>query len=185
MLSTEKNMPWWLVVVTGVLIIAAGIFLLVSDGVGLDVLAFLVGLGVLVFGVYYLFKAVNNKKDNSIFVPYLIHGLLNIILLLLIIFIRNSPALLGVILASWLVIFGFFGIVQARKQSDNKTRIRLCVLLLLCGVVLMILPFVLGMGHVIFLGIVGIVIGVVRTAMGIIYKVRLDQRTTGGRSNVM
>jgi predicted membrane channel-forming protein YqfA (hemolysin III family) len=103
----------------------------------------------------------------------------------LLLVIHNSPALLGVILASWFIVFGVFGMIHAQQDGGNKPKARISALLALIGVVLILLPFLIGIDHVIFLGIVSILIGVVRTTQGIIYKVQRDERTSGGRSNLI
>lgn len=185
MQTTLKALPWWMVIVTGVLILGAGIFLLVSPADGLGILTFLLGVGVLGFGLYNIYKAIRFKDNNRLFIPSLIHGLLDMVLLLLIVVIRNSPAHLGVILASWFIIFGVFGVVHARQDGDGKTRSRISALLILIGVVLIILPFLLRMDHVVFLGIVSIIIGVVRTAQGVVSKIRQNARVSGGRANLL
>ncbi|MDD5017239.1 MAG: DUF308 domain-containing protein [Eubacteriales bacterium] len=191
MKANEKGMPWWLVIVTGVLIIAAGIFLLASNNTdpdasnaALDTLTFLVGLGVLVYGVYCFFKAIQLKNDNRLFIPFLVHGILDVVLFLLILIIDKSPVLLGVILASWLIVFGVFDIIQA-KQSGGKRGTRIGALLVLIGLGLMIIPLLLRINYVVFLGIVALVFGIIKTTQGILYKVRLDERTSGGRSNLI
>ncbi len=182
MLSTAKSMPWWLVVVTGVLIVAAGIFLLVAPQAGLAFMTFLLAVGVLGFGSYNLYKAYRYKDSNELFVMYLVHGLLNIVLFLLIVFIAPShedplyiqkmSPLFGVILACWFIIFGLFGIIHARQDSENKTRARVSTLILLIGIVLFV-PFVIGMYHILFIAIAVLVIGVVRTLLGIVMKTRM------------
>lgn len=184
MFSTEKSMPWWLVVLTGVLIIAAGIFLLVSPTSGLSLLIFIVGLGVLVYGIYCLIKAIQHKNDNRVFVPYIVHGILDIVLFLLILIIRPTAGLLGVILSSWLIVFGVFGIINGRQESNSR-KARAGTFLTLIGLGFLIIPLVIAIGHVVFLGIIALVLGVIRTIQGIVYKVRLDQRTSGGRSNII
>ena len=190
---TSKHMPWWLVVLTGVLIIAAGIFLLAANGtsntdpqaisVALKTLIFIVGIGVLLYGLYCLFKAVQFKSDNRLLVPYLVHGILDIVLFLLILIISPTAGLLGVILSSWMIVFGIFGVIQGRQEANNR-RTRAGVLLTLIGLGFLIIPLVFSFNHVDVLGVIALVLGVIRTAQGIIYKTRLDQRTSGGRSNL-
>lgn len=184
MLSKDKTMPWWFVILTGLIVLAVGIYLLVSQESGLNALTFLLTIGVLLFSLYYFYKAYKFKDENRLFVPSLVHALLDLVLFLLLIIIRNSPALLGVILSSWFIIFGLFGLINARQDGGSSTKTRMSALLLLVGVVLILLPFLLSINHVLFLGIVAILIGVFRTVQGIIYKVQHDGRTSGGRSNL-
>ncbi len=185
MMNKDKTMPWWFIILTGLIILAVGIYLLVSPVSGLSVLTFLLGIGVLVFSIYNFYKAIKYKDDNRLFVPFLVHALLDAVLFLLLLVIRNSPALLGVILASWFIVFGVFGMIHAQQDGGNKPKARISALLALIGVVLILLPFLIGIDHVIFLGIVSILIGVVRTTQGIVYKVQHDERTSGGRSNLI
>jgi uncharacterized membrane protein HdeD (DUF308 family) len=197
MVTTEKKMPWWLMVITGLLILAAGIFLLASPGF-LNVLINLFGISVLIIGIYFIFKALRNKSESQRdFVLLLVHGLLNLVLALLIFILYKAHreitiptigyqngTLIGVMLGCWLIVFGVFGLIDARKTGGDKTRSRINLLLVASGIILLIVPFFL-MPHYIFMGIIGIIIGVVRTAQGIFIKVRLDGRTSGGRSNII
>ena len=186
-----KKMPWWLVVLTGVLVIAVGIFLLAANGtsktnpdasVALQTLIYIVGIGVLLFGLYCLFKAIQSKNDQQLFLLYLIHGILDIVLFLLILIIPPAPGLLGAILSCWMIVFGIFGIIQGGKEGGGR-KTRAGVLLTLIGIVFLVLVF-LRIDSVLLLGLIALVLGVLRTAQGIIYKAKLDGRTSGGRSNI-
>ena len=194
MLSTEKKTPWWLAVLTGALILAAGIFLLAANGinkadpgaasVALQTLIFIVGLGVLAYGIYCIIKAIQHKSSNTLFIPYLVHGLLDIVLFLLILIIPPTAGLMGVILSCWLIVFGVFGLIHGRQESSGR-KSRAGALLALIGVAFLIIPLVLTINQVVFLGIIALVLGLIRTVQGIVYKVRLDGRTSGGRSNII
>lgn len=191
-MKLNGKMPWWLVVVTGVLIIAAGIFLLagnspeVEKNIALKTLLFIVGFFVFLYGIYNLYKAYKLKNEHRMFVAHLVHGILDIILLLLILFIPDTQTLLGVILACWFIVFGLFGLVQNDSSSDkNRQTRRISALLLVIGAALLIIPVALGINYIILLGIAGIIIGIVRVAQGIISKTRYDERTSGGRSNLL
>jgi len=185
------KMPWWLVTLTGALILGAGIFLLVANTPGeeknkaLDTLIFIVGFIVFAYGVFNLYKAFKLKNDHRLFVAHLIHGILDIVLLLLILFIPDTQALLGVILACWFIVFGLFGLVQTDQSSEkNRQSRRISVLLLVIGLVLLIFPLALKIDYILLLGIAGIIIGGVRIVQGILLKTRYDDRTSGGRSNL-
>lgn len=185
MMNEHKTMPWWFIILTGIIILAVGIYLLVSPVSGLSVLTFLLGLGVLVYSIFNFYKAAKYREDNRLFIPFLVHALLDLVLFVLLLVIHNSPALLGVILASWFIVFGVFGMIHARQDGGSKPKARLSALLALVGVALILLPFLLGIDHVIFLGIVSILIGVVRTTQGIIFKVQQNDHTSSGRSNLI
>jgi uncharacterized membrane protein HdeD (DUF308 family) len=192
-MKSNGKMPWWLVILTGALILAAGVFLLAANSpeadknIALKTLLFLVGLVVFAYGVFNLYKAVKLKNDHRMFVAHLIHGILDIVLLLLILIIRDSQALLGIILACWFIVFGLFGLVQSAQNDERNIQSRrISALLLVIGLALLIVPLVLGINeyYILLLGIAGIVIGAVRIVQGIIQKARYDDRTSGGRSNL-
>ncbi len=186
MKSYEKGMPWWLNVIIGVLIIVAGILILANTTAGNEVLIILVGIGVLIYSIFNIYKAVQFRNDNRLFIPYLAQGLLDLVLLLLIITINNSPVLLGIVIACWLIVFGFFEILHARRDGgDDNHRIRIGTLLLIAGIALIVISLLFQDGFMIFLGILALIIGLIKTIQGIMYKVRYDERTSGGRSNLL
>jgi uncharacterized membrane protein HdeD (DUF308 family) len=192
MKSDQKNKSWLFDVVIGILIIAAGIFLLVSpkDGKN-DVLKGLVGIGVFLFCVFNIYRAVQTKNDNRLFIPYLVQGLLDIVLLLLLITIpedRENPeatlVLVSIIIACWMMVFGFFEIIHARIDGDGSHRLRNGALLMLTGVGVLVIPLLLGWDSAVFIGIAGIFIGIGKTVQGLLCKVRSDEHSSGGRSNL-
>jgi|GEM_PF-1624383 hypothetical protein len=191
-MKSYGKMPWWLVIITGMLILGAGIFLLAGNSpildknIALKTLLFIVGFIVLLYGIYNLYKAYLLKNDRRMFLAHLVHGILDIILLLLILFIPDTQALLGIILACWFIVFGLFGLVQNDQSSEkNRQTRRISALLLVIGLALLIIPLVLSINYILLLGIAGIVIGAVRVAQGVIFKARYDERTSGGRSNLL
>ena len=191
MKSMDKGTPWWLVIITGILIIAAGIFLITANNTdpdlnnaALDTLTFIVGLGALVYGFYCFFKALQLKNNSRLFIPFLVHGIVDLLLFLLILIIQKSAILLGIILACWLIVFGIFDVIAAR-QSDGKRSPKMGALLVLIGIGLMVIPLVLSINYIVFISIVALIYGFIRTVHGILYKIRLNERTTDGRSNLM
>ncbi len=202
MKSNKIGASWLISIVIGVLIIAAGIFLLVSlpgDGnnagnettknAGNETLRTLVGIGVFGFCVYCIFKAFQSKDNNRLFIPYLAQGLLDIILLLLLITINEeevkTPVLVEIIIACWLMIFGFFEIIHAKRDNESQHRIRNGSLLILAGIGILIIPLLLlNMQSVLFIGIVALVFGVFKVVQGLISKVRSDGDNSGGRSGL-
>ena len=181
---SERKMAWWVMVLIGVIVVAISIFLLADRYSGLIVLTWLVGIGAAVFGIYNLYLALRNKDHSSDAIPYLVHGLLNLILMLLIIVIHDTQALLGIIVSCWLIVFGVFEVFYGRR-GDNAKRARIGAILVIVGLVVLIIPLVLSIDYVILIGIVGLLFGIALAALGIISKLKFDQRTSGGRSNVI
>jgi len=183
----SKKMPWWLIVLTGVLLLAVGIFLLAANGTdtlnpdagstALRTMIVIVGVGVLLFGLYCVFKALQSRYDQRLFLLYLIHGILDIVLFLLILFIPPAPGLLGAILSCWMIVFGIFGMIQGRQEGGGQ-KTRVGVLLTLIGIGFLVLV-ILRVDSVLLLGLIALVLGIIRTAQGIIIRTRMDGQ--GGR----
>ena len=180
---SERKMPWWTIVTTGIVIIIVSIFLLIDSASGLVLLTWAVALGAAFTGIYDLYLALKNKDSNSS-IPLLVHGLLDLLLVLLIIVIPDSPALLGIIIACWLIVFGLFEIISGRR-NDSAKRSRVGALLLIIGLALLIVPLALRIDYVLLIAIVGLVYGIFRIVLGIRIKAEYDQRTSGGRSNLL
>ena len=173
----ERKLPWWLIIITGIIVIAAGIFVLADSINGLRVLVFLAGLGALAFGVYNLIIAFKNNDQKSVFLPFLVHGLIDFLLFLLIIIIRDSPLLLGIIVACWLMAFGVFEAIAGRR-NDNQKRSRLGAILVIVGLAVLIIPLIFSIDYLILIGIVGIVFGVARIVLGILIKANEGQTSS-------
>ena len=181
---SERKMPWWLIILIGAIIVVVSIFLLADRSAGLVLLTWIVALGAAATGIFYLVMALRQNGPNGTSIPLLIHGLIDMLLVLLIIVIPNSQALLGIIIACWLIVFGVFEILSCRQR--DKTRLsRLGVLLALIGLALLIIPLALRIDYVILIAIAGLVFGIVRIVLGILIKVKHDQRTSDGRSNLL
>lgn len=171
-------------VVMGLVIVGVCIFFLANQAAGLAVLLWSVGIGVAILTAYNLFMALKFRDDNRKSIPYLVYGLLDAVLLLLLIVINDSPNLLGTIIASWLIVFGVFEVITARQRDDAK-RTKLGSMLVIIGLIVLIIPLILQMDYVILIGVLGLIFGVASAALGIYIKMRFDQRTSGGRSNLI
>lgn len=180
----ERKMPWWFIVLTGVVLIIVSIFLLADRMSGLMVLTILVALGAAIYGLYNLVLALKRRDDNSASIPLLVHGLLDILLVLLIIVIPDSQALLGIIIACWLIVFGLFEILSGRRD-DSRRAGKLGALLLIIGLAVLIIPLVLHIDYIILIAIAGLVFGIFRIIIGVMVKSKYEERTTGGRSNLL
>lgn len=188
--SFTKKMPWWLIVLTGVLLLAVGIFLLAANGTdtlnpnagspALRTLITVVGVGVLLFGLYCIFKALQSRHDQRLFLLYLIHGVLDIVLFLLILFIPPAPGLLGAIISCWMIVFGVFGMIQGRQEGGGQ-QTRVGVLLTLIGIGFLVLV-ILRVDSVLLLGLIALVAGIIRIAQGIIIRTRMGGQ--GSRPNL-
>lgn len=180
----EKKMPWWLIVLTGVIIVAASIFVIADQKAGLNVLILLVAAGALLYGGFNLYKALKTNYDNNVSLPYLIHGLLDVVLFLLIVVIPDTTNLLGIIISTWIIVFGVFEIIGARRGEDGK-RGKIGALLVLIGIAALVIPLLLSFNYVTVIAIVTLCFGIYRTVVGIMAKVNYERRTSGGRANLL
>ena len=180
----ERKLPWWMIILTGIIIVVVSIFLLADRASGLVLLTWVVALGAAATGIYYLYAALKHKDDNSTSIPMLVHGLLDLLLVLLIIVIPDSQALLGIIIACWLIVFGIFEILSGRRHDEPKLN-KLGALLIVIGLVLLIVPLALKMDYVILIAVAGLVFGIFRIVLGVLIKIRYDARTSDGRANLL
>ena len=176
----ERKLPWWLIIVTGVIIIAASIFVLADRVSGLTVLTFMVALGTLTFAVFNFIIAIKSKEIRSVWIPHVVQGIINIVLFLLVIIIPRSPTLLGIIIACWLMAFGVFEIVAARHYDQPK-RSKMGALLSIIGLVVLVIPLVFSIDYLILIAIVGLVFGIFRIVIGILIKANDNGGTTSLR----
>lgn len=193
MKSNGRATPWWLNVVAGIMVIALGIFLLVSTIDGNGFLTVVVGVGLFIYCVYNIIKALQHKNDNSLFIPHLAHGLLDLVLLLLIITIPSSrpgvtgpqvSQLIGIIISCWLIIFGFFEMISKKNADSSQHRLRNGLLLFITGAVALLILLLIQINYVTFLGIVALLVGIIKIVQGLMNKVKNDEFGTGSRSGL-
>ncbi len=176
----ERKLPWWLIIVTGVLIIAASIFVLADRVSALMVLTVIIAVGTLAFAVFNFVIAIKSRDIRSVWIPHVVQGIFNIILFLLVIIIPRDEKLIGIIIACWLMAFGVFEIIAARHYNQNK-RSKMGILLVIIGLVVLIIPLVFSIDYLLLIAIVGLVFGVFRVVLGIIIKANGNGGTTSLR----
>ena len=176
----ERKLPWWLIIVTGVLIIAASIFVLADRASALTVLKVIIAIGTFAFAVFNFVIAIKNRDIRSVWISHLAQGIINIVLFILVIAIPASPTLLGIIIALWLIVFGVFEIIAARHYDQNK-RSKMGILLVIIGLVVLIIPLVFSIDYLLLIAIVGLVFGIFRVVLGILIKANDTGATTSLR----
>jgi len=181
----ERKIPWWLIIVTGVLIIVAGVFALADKLSALTVIAVIIAIGTFAFAVFNFVIAIKSRDIRNVWVPHLVQGIINIILFILAVTIPNPATLktairIGIIIACWLIVFGVFEVIAAR-QNDQSKRSKMGILLVLIGLVVLVIPLIFRIDYLILIGIVGIVFGVYRSILGIVIGSKRTGNTTSLR----
>jgi uncharacterized membrane protein HdeD (DUF308 family) len=138
----ELTWGWWLALLIGVASIAVGVIVIAKPSNSLATLAVIVGIFILVDGVFGLVAALSGETQNRGLLAVL--AVLSVIAGILLIRhplggVRAVALLLGI----WLVAAGVVRLVAAFEAADNRLwRIGLALVLAIVGVVIVASPHV-------------------------------------------
>ena len=68
-----------------------------------------------------------------------------------------------------MMVFGVFEVIEGRK-NDNQKHTRLGAIFAIVGLVVLVIPLIFSIDYLTLIGIVGIVFGLLRVALGIMIK---------------
>ena len=141
--TTSEALPWWLVLVEGIVVTLLGLILLVAPGASLVFLVWLLGIYLLIAGI---FRIVGIFLDSSSWGWKLAAGILCLIAGLAIL---SNPLWSTTLASTWLVIFvGFLAMLQGAAglivafQGGGWGMGALSVLGILLGLILVINPLI-------------------------------------------
>jgi uncharacterized membrane protein HdeD (DUF308 family) len=131
---------WWVVILVGLLCVAAGIIVLAKPDISLPTLSVVVGIFLLVDGIFEIAGSFSRQTPNRGLLALL--GVLSAIVG--VILVRHPIA--GVVAAAlligiWLISFGIVHLVDAFDQSENRLwTVILALLELAAGIVIVASP---------------------------------------------
>lgn len=131
---------WWLFALLGVLTIIAGILLIVWSGPSLVTVAVIVGIFLIVDGVFEVVAAIANKGEGRVLLAIL--GVLSFIAgVILVKHPFTGLVALVIIVGAWFIVSGIVRFVSAFSEREYRgTNIVIGVLDLLAGVVVLAWP---------------------------------------------
>lgn len=144
---------WWLLVLTGVLSVAAGIIILVQPGGSLAALAVIAGIYLLLDGIFELVSAFFRGTRNRGLVALL--GVITAIVGVLL--IRHPVAgvtFVAILIGLWLITVGVIRIVTSFEELEHRVWHAIAgILEIIAGIVIVAVP---GIGYVTLAILVGI-----------------------------
>lgn len=162
---------WWLPALRGVVGILFGAVAIFYPASTLAVLVILFGAFALVDGLFAVFAAIANRREEPRWTSLLLSGIIGIIIGVVTFFWPGITALaLLFLIAAWAIIIGIGEIVAAirlRKVIREEWLLLIAgVLSVLFGVVFLLFPGVGALAVVLWIGVWAIVVGVLRIAAG-------------------
>ncbi|MGG8495401.1 HdeD family acid-resistance protein [Tenacibaculum sp. TC6] len=167
--TTTTNKHWWVNTLKGILFIIIGCIALYHPGEALYTIGLYIGYFMLVSGIFYLFALFSKKNNDRSKSWYLIEGLLDVILGILIV---TSPVLTVTVLpyfiGFWIVFLGIsqlsFSFGLDKGFSGIKTWfIVLGIISLFFGFMIINSPLISGIQLTVLLGIFFLAYGIVQT----------------------
>lgn len=162
---------WWLLVLRGVVGVLFGMVALFYPAITLAVLVILFGAFALADGLFAVFAAVANRREEPRWTSLLLSGIIGLIIGIVTFFWPGITALaLLFLIAAWAMIIGVGEIVAAirlRKVIRGEWFLLIAgILSVLFGIVLLLFPGVGALAVVLWIGLWAIVVGVMRIAAG-------------------
>jgi len=132
---------WWLILALGVISVIVGVIVLVRPFTAVNVAAIIFGIWLLASGVIQLAQAFNSRLDTVARVLNAITGVIGIILgILSLESVENRIALLILFIGIWWIIRGIAQIVIGASASGGGVTVFLGVVGLIAGIVLLVWP---------------------------------------------
>ncbi len=158
---------WWLFLLFGLLTLAAGIIVLVWPSISLQTIAVVVGIFLLIDGVFELVASIAGKGEHGRGLVAVL-GVISIIAGLVL--VKHPFSVLNafiVIVGIWFVVSGVIRFAGAFSESENRgTNIAVGLLDVAAGIIVLVWPNVGLATLAIIIGIVLIMRGIAFTAAG-------------------
>lgn len=113
-MGTKLYKNWWLLLLKGVLSAGMGLFLLLAPGTGIIVFATLAAILIGLGGIALIIGAITHRRYNFDWTWWLMEGLFDVIIALLIIANpAEAAAIVMILIAAWVLIMGVIQIITA------------------------------------------------------------------------
>lgn len=156
---------WWLLSIKGILAIVFGFFALLVPGTTLITLMIYFGLIIAASGIFMIIGSLSHKRDNPKWKNWLLEGLLNLgIGLVMVFYSEKSVDFFIIILAIWAISVGFTKLVSAlntHTESRPKWLLMLnSLIVIIFSIILFINPFESAIALTYLVGIFAIIFGI-------------------------
>ena len=163
--TTLKN-KWFLLMTNAIIALIAGVIFLLVPGETLQTIGFAAGIIILLSGLFLVFGAFSYAKQNKNMFFWLIEGLINLTLgIVLIINPIWLAQFIMIIIGLWALILGvyqlYIGVAQAKNLSNNKLLIINGILTAIIGLIILTKPEMVASFVLQIMGVISIVLGAI------------------------
>jgi len=163
--TTLKN-KWLLLMTNAIIALIAGVIFLLVPGETLQTIGFAAGIIILLSGLFLVFGAFSYAKQNKNMFFWLIEGLINLTLgIVLIINPIWLAQFIMIIIGLWALIAGvyqlYIGVAQAKNLSNNKLLIINGILTAIIGLIILTKPEMVASFVLQIMGVISIVLGTI------------------------
>ena len=156
---------WWLLIIRGVVAVLFGIMALISVEFTLLFLVYLFGAYVLIDGIMAIIASLQERRSSSAWWVVFLIGIVGIIVgVLSFIHPGNVALLIFYLIAIWLIVAGFFGIVSAffRARGTEWLSVMGGILSIIIGVIFLLHPTSSILSIVWLLGVFALIYGIIQ-----------------------
>ncbi|OYT15786.1 MAG: hypothetical protein B7C24_11230 [Bacteroidetes bacterium 4572_77] len=165
-METTLRNKWFLLMINGIIALIAGFVFVLVPGDILQTIGFVAGIVILLSGLFLVFGAFSHAKENRNMLFWLIEGLINLTLgIVLMINPEWLAQFIMIIIGLWAMILGLYqlyiGIAQSKNIARNKVLIINGVITTIIGVLILAKPELVAQLTLQILGIVSILLGLI------------------------
>ena len=156
---------WWLLIIRGVVAVLFGIMALISVEFTLLFLVYLFGAYVLIDGIMAIIASLQERRSSSAWWVVFLIGIVGIIVgVLSFIHPGNVALLIFYLVAIWLIVAGFFGMVSAILRATGTEWLSVIggILSIIIGVIFLLHPTSSILSIVWLLGVFALVYGIIQ-----------------------
>lgn len=161
----HETASWWLLMLLGLIGIAAGVIVLAKPGGSLATLAVIVGIFVLIDGIFALVASIRHKTENRGLAAIL--GVLGVVVgVLLIRHPIGGVLAVALLVGIWLIAIGVVRLVEAFERQHRVWNILVALIEIAAGIVIVSTPPIGFATLALLVGISFIANGVLTFALG-------------------
>jgi uncharacterized membrane protein HdeD (DUF308 family) len=162
----ELHRAWWLLLLLGVLGVAAGVIVLVWPGIGLVTLAWVTGVFLILDAIFDVIAALGRETEHRGMLALL--GVLSLIAGLLL--VRHPIAgvlAIALLLGFWLITFGVVRLVEAFGRRESRAlNLVIAAVEVIAGIVIVSIPHIAVGTLAVVVGIACVLRGIATAALG-------------------
>ncbi len=161
---------WWLILLRGIVALLFGIMAFISVEFTLLFLVFLFGAYVLLDGIMAIIASLQERRSSSAWWVVFLIGIVGIVVgLLSFIHPGNVALVIFYLVAAWLIIAGFFGLISAMLRATGKEWLSIVggIISIVVGVIFLLHPTSSILSIVWLLGLYVLVYGIIQIVQAI------------------